>query len=502
MTAASLFRRKETRAADPAAAGRIGIIDIGSNSIRLVVYNGPERVPAVIFNEKVMAGLGRGLSQSGEIDPEAMARGIAALERFRLLADQIGVAELRTVATAAVRDASNGDQFLARLVEMGLEPELLSGDAEARAAGFGVISAMPDADGIVGDLGGGSLELVRVAEGGVHERASFPLGVLRVASLRERRPGTIDRVVQKMVAKAGWEGRCEGKPFYMVGGSWRALARLDMHLSDHALPIVHNYAMAPESASRLVRVLAHIQPRKLREMVGLSTSRIPNLSDAAHLLAALVKQLKPSVLIVSANGLREGLLFDALPESVKRQDPLICAAREMGAQLGRYAEHGDLLDRWIDPLFTDDSVGDRRLRLAASLLADIAWRAHPEFRAERGLEMALHGNWAGIDARGRAVLAHALYVNFGGTGRDAMLERLCTPDDLARAERWGLALRLGQRLSAGVADGLIATRISATETVVRLELSEGQVALYGESVERRLKALATAMGKGVELTVR
>ncbi len=482
-------------------SGRIGIIDIGSNSIRLVVYSGPERVPAVLFNEKVMAGLGRGLSQNGAIDPEAMERALAALARFRLLADQIGVAQLRTVATAAVREASNGHLLLDRLVALGFAPELLSGDEEAQMAGYGVISAMPEADGIVGDLGGGSLELVRVADGKVHERASFPLGVLRIAALRAKRPGMIDREVGRMLEKAGWEHKCAGQPFYLVGGSWRSLARLDMHLSDYALPIVHNYAMSPESAQRLVRVLAHIAPKKLREMGGLSSSRIPNLSDAAHLLAALVKQLDPTSLVVSANGLREGLLFESLPQRVRAQDPLICAAREMGAQLGRYSEHGDVLDRWIAPLFEGESAADQRLRHAASLLADIGWRAHPEFRAERGLEMALHGNWSGIDARGRGLLAHALYVNFGGTGCEAVVTQLCSAEDLARAERWGLALRLGQRLSAGVAIGLESSRIMIDDVRIRLELEPEQASLYGESVDRRLRALALAMGRNVELVV-
>ncbi len=239
-----------------------------------------------------MAGLGRELGEGSTLGDQAITRGLAALERFKLLLDQMNVARVRTVATAAVRDASNGKVFLDQVAALGFEPELLSGEQEARISAQGVLSGIPDADGIVGDLGGGSLELVRVSGGRVHEGISLPLGVFRTSLLRAKGTGAIDRQVGKMLGKAGWDGRGAGLPFYMVGGSWRALARLDMHLSDYALPIVHGYSMPAEEAQRLVRVLAHIAPKSLRAVKGLSPSRIPALADAAALLAALVRRLE------------------------------------------------------------------------------------------------------------------------------------------------------------------------------------------------------------------
>ena len=143
-------------------APRMAIIDIGSNSVRLVVYQGPPRLPATLFNEKVMAGLGRGLAATGAIDPVALGKAQVALARFASLAREMGVATLRTVATAAVRDAANGGELIACAESLGLEVELLSGEQEAKGAGEGVLSAIPDADGIVGDLGGGAV--VAVAE--------------------------------------------------------------------------------------------------------------------------------------------------------------------------------------------------------------------------------------------------------------------------------------------------------------------------------------------------
>ncbi|HEX8554850.1 MAG TPA: Ppx/GppA family phosphatase, partial [Sphingomonas sp.] len=228
---------------DPAVAEpRTGIIDIGSNSIRLVVYQGHPRLPAVLFNEKVMAGLGRGLVKTGSIEPAGMAAARTALARFGAVARAMEVTSLRTVATAAVRDAANGPELIDAAERLGLKVELLSGEQEATAAGEGVLAGIPGAQGIVGDLGGGSLELVRVSGGQVGERVSFPLGVLRIAGLR-RQGKVLERRVARLVGDAGWTGAGKGLPLYLVGGSWRALARLDMVLGDYPLPVIHQYVM-------------------------------------------------------------------------------------------------------------------------------------------------------------------------------------------------------------------------------------------------------------------
>ena len=242
---------------------------------------------------------------------------------------------LRTVATAAVRDAKNGGELIATAEQLGLTVETLSGEQEASAAGYGVLSAIPDADGIVGDLGGGSLELIRIAGGQVHERASFPLGVLRLAALRQSGSRGIDRALTRAFKKLGWIEAGRGQPFYLVGGSWRALARLDMSLTAFPLPIVHHYRMAATRPAGLVRVVAQIGKKRLKGVEGLSASRIPNLRDAAALLAALTRRIGSSEVIVSAYGLREGLLHSSLPDAVRAQDPLIAATREEGARHGR-----------------------------------------------------------------------------------------------------------------------------------------------------------------------
>lgn len=487
----NLLAKAHTRAVP---ARRPAIIDIGSNSVRLVVYEGPARLPLPIFNEKVMAGLGRGLAEGGAMDTAALDRAVAAIARYAAIAREMQVDDLRAVATAAVREASNGSELVARARAFGVMVEVLSGEQEALAAGLGALSAIPDADGIVGDLGGGSLELARVSDGEVHERASFPLGVLRVAAVRAKGKGSLNRFVARALASAGWAGAGVGLPFYMVGGTWRALARLHMELSHYPLPLVQGYTMPADALGDLRGYLLEADKDELRAISGISGSRAATLADGAALLSALLKALGSDQSVASASGLREGLLFAALPPEVRAEDPLLTAARAEGHRLGRFAEHGDLLDRWVAPLFAGEDPADARLRHVACLLADTGWNANPEFRAERGVEIALHGNWVAIDGAGRAVVAQALHTSLGGElNIPAPLDTLAPANALQQATSWGLAIRLGQRLSGGVAGPLERSSLAIKGRKLLLMLRPDDRALYGETVERRHKTLATAM---------
>jgi exopolyphosphatase/guanosine-5'-triphosphate,3'-diphosphate pyrophosphatase len=480
--------------------GLSGIIDIGSNSVRLVVYQGLTRIPATVFNEKVMAGLGRGLAANGRLGKGSMDTAVAALARFAALADAMGIATLRTVATAAVREARNADEFVARVQrETGLVIEIIDGEAEARGAALGVIAGIPDANGVVGDLGGGSLELIRVANGEAHERISLPIGSLRLDAVRKRDRRALAPFIKKSLDKVGWAAAGKGLPFYMVGGSWRALAQVHIFQSGHPLPIVHQYEMSSEAPASLVRSMSQIELATLREVPHISTSRLPSLPGAAMLLAATVKKLGSSSVIASGFGLREGLLFGQLTREQQAEDPLTIAARSEGVRQGRFPEHGDMLFDWTGGLFDDgwETAAERRLRLAACLLSDIAWRAHPDFRAERGVDAALHGNWVAVTAAERAALAQALHYCFGGANNAPVLDllaRLATPELLAKARAWGLALRLGQRLTGGTATALAASRLVREGSAVVLRLDARHSALFGDSVLRRLKLLGNATG--------
>ena len=465
----------------------VAIVDIGSNSVRLVVYAGRQRAPSPIFNEKVMAGLGAGLGETGELDAKSQRRALMALQRYRLLLKHMRVRHVQVVATAAVRDARNGLEFVREVERIGLPCEIVSADAEARYSGLGVVSAFPGADGIVGDLGGGSLELVEVAHGETQRRISLPLGVLRIEPGKSGAKAAL-LVLREGLKESGLAKAGRGRPFYMVGGSWRALAQIDMADTDFPLPATHHYRMKPRRAGDL---------RRLTEKDGdwekaVSAARKAGVPVAAMILKHIAEELEPSDLIVSASGLREGILYSALRPAMRRKDPLVEAARDAGGGEHRFGQHGDLLHEWIAPLFEDKpSMG--RLRLAACLLADVAWQAAPMFRAERGVEMALHGDWTGVDASGRVIMAQALSSNFGREDLpDARLRDLVKPANLQRAHCWGLAMRLGQRLSGGVGSVLERTSLSVDRGTLRLNVPRAEGALAGDAVRRRLDRLAQA----------
>jgi exopolyphosphatase/guanosine-5'-triphosphate,3'-diphosphate pyrophosphatase len=217
------------------------------------------------------------------------------------------------------------------------------------------------------------------------------------------------------------------------------------------------------------------------------------------LLAQLVEELAPSELVLSSFGIREGLLFSKLSKAARSLDPLIEGAREAGGGEHRFGQHGDLLDRWIGAIF-DDAPAMSRLRHASCLLADVAWQANPDFRADRGVEMALHGNWVGVDAAGRVLMAQALSSNFGRDKLpDPALAHLCARVQLEQARRWGYAMRLGQRLCGGVGSALETTRLSLTGETLRLEVRAKQQALVGDAVHRRLSRLAEAMKRAPKI---
>lgn len=467
------------------------IIDIGSNSVRLVVYSGPARVPAPIFNEKVLAGLGAGLDRSNRLPKEGRRKALGALGRFKLLLDHMKVKRTHVVATAAIRDAEDGAEFVREVQRIGFDCAVLSAGEEARLAGEGVLSGIPHARGVVGDLGGGSLELVGVNEGSTRGGTSLPLGVLRLAANasgeREAR-----KLLKAALKNSPLSSQARGQCFYMVGGSWRALARIDMLASAFPLPITHQYRMKPVRAKELRKLARAIDPR----LSGAAAPpRLATAPVAAMLLEILVNELEPSQLVVSTYGIREGLLYSKLGSSVRKIDPLIEEAREAGGSEHRFGQHGDLLDGWIAPLF-DDEPAMRRLRLASCLLADVAWQANAGFRADRGIEMALHGNWVAVDPGERVIMAQALASNFGlDSLPDARLMRLCTDEKLTRAHCWGAAMRLGQRLSGGVGSVLKRTSLKITNGALQLSIRRGEEALIGDQVERRLLRLAQALGR-------
>lgn len=477
---------------------RQAVIDIGSNTVRLVVYAGLPRAPMPIYNEKSRIALGACLAGDGVISDSTMKKALAALARFETLARSMKVDTLRVVATAATREAKNGHKLVEGAAALGIRVDVLDGETEATAAGLGVLSDNPHANGYVGDLGGGSLELIRVADGKLGERVSLPLGTLRHAVLKGKNTKQITQMLRDDIAALKGEEAFPfepGLPFYMIGGSWRSFARLHMYDVGYPLTILSNYQMPPEAPTQLMPLVN--DAAALAQTKVVATARMAALPGATALLAGVVRLLEPSELVTSIYGLREGLLFDQLSEADRMQDPLIAATRFEGERLARFPFHGDALADWIAPVFAGQSEGDARLCRAACLLSDSVWNVNPEYRADHALDLALDGSWPGVIASDRAVIAAALWtVHAGKRTLPEMLGNLAKPGALAQAVVWGLAIRLAQRLDGGTGGALADSRIEGDDEILKLRLTRQAVRLRSNSVQRRLQALGEALGYG------
>lgn len=468
---------------------RRAIVDIGSNSLRLVIYAAPSRVPVILYNEKVAVGLGRNLAETGAIGEDAFDAGVSACRRFVAVLRAAGVKDVKTVATAAARDAADGPEFLQAVRAAGLKPILLAGTEEAIASAMGVYSAFPGVDGIAGDIGGGSLELVALHDGQLERPASFPLGTLRLPALRGK-SGKLDaKAVRKMLKDGGWPAQSGPTDYYSVGGTGRALAALDLHLLGVRVPIVHGHVITADRLPLLRDAIAARDLSELRRIPGIASARVPMLDDLAALFEVLADHLGIDQFVVSGFGLREGLLFQSLTAKVQALDPLIEGARGWQERSGRPGWDGEVVARWIAPLFADETPEQTAIRTAACLVSGGGLEEESEARAEHALDVALLGAWIGIDARGRELLAQALYTAWGGKGRPDAID-----ETHSLAMRWGEAIRLAERLGANHSAPLSHGGLSRQGKDVVLTLRHADEALYGDIVRKQHRTVAAAFG--------
>ena len=467
--------------------GRHAIIDIGSNSVRLVVYGGPPRAPAVLLNEKVTAKLGKNVGEEGKLSDKAMKTALTALGRYAVLLRMMDVDDVETVATAAARDASNGQDFLAAVRELGLDPHLLSGEEEAIASAQGVMAAFPGAKGVVADLGGGSLELTNLDGASVRHGITLPFGTLRLEAMRAAGPQKFAGRVDKALQTAGWsEGA--GLPMYLVGGSWRALARYAMARLDWPLDDPHGWELEAETAIKLCRAMV---PGKLKaDVPRLAASRLASLPDAAALLAVLIGKIQPTSLVFSSWGLREGLFFRRLSPGVQAQDPLLAGVAAFAETLDVSPSAATMVAGWTADVCAAQHYGKERLRLAATMLALAAQRVEPNLRAEQAMDWALRKRWIGIDDRERVMLGMAAIANTGRTQVPDEYLRLASPDEMRDAITWGLATRLCRKFSGCIVRTLSESALTLRERKLMLSVGPGLAPLYTEAVEKDLRLLA------------
>ena len=469
------------------------IIDIGSNTVRLVIYGGPPRAPTTLFNEKVTARLGRDLDENGLLAEDSIDLAMGALKRFALILTDLEVTRIDAVATAAVRDAKNGKDFLAQVEALGLEPRLLSGIDEARISAEGVLGAFPSARGIVADIGGGSLELVPVEDGKVGEGCSLPAGTLRLARIGGGDRDKLRDKLKKMIGKDA-PAMAQGGDLYLVGGTWRALASFARAQIDFPLTDPHGFTMTREEAAELVKKLAKTDVETIRATPRVPSSRADSLPEAASLLHVLLKHYDPERIVASAWGLREGLMMRRLDQYQLAQDPLLAGAIEFAESRGASAMQATRVAGWTVDTVRSLRPGAERLRLAAIMLGLAAMQTEPNLRVGQGVDWALHKRWIAITPEGRAMLAASICANSAELEMPEAVVALASKEALDEAITWGLGLRLARRLGAGSARSLDATRLTREKKTLVLALAKSHAALYGQPAERDLALLAAHLG--------
>lgn len=491
-------RKASARGRSLGTTGRAAVIDIGSNTVRVVVYDARSGIPIPLFNEKSNCELIRGMTRSGRLNPAGVERALTSLARFIGLAEAMHAGRLDLVATAAVREATDGPAFAARVeAAFGVDVEILSGAEESKLAALGLLNGNPGADGLLADLGGGSLDLVELNRGRFGDTATLPLGHLRLPEAAEGDRARAARLVERHLSAEPWLARIKGRTLYALGGTARAVARVLIDQTGHPLHVVDNYTIAAGEARDLLGVIAGLSHASIEKIAGIAVKRAESLPYAALVLHALLQACRAKTLAFSNWGLREGRLLQGHRRRQRDRDPLIAGCRSLAERAGRAGVGGDDIHAWISPLFRDETRDRERLRRAACLLSDLGWAEHPDYRAEHAFHRTLRVPFAGLTHPERVWIALAILVRYNGEPRSPFASPLLALVEDAEADRAcavGHALRLAYTLS-GSAPGLLGdTALEVAKGRLVLRLLRRRELFAGESVERRLGALARAMG--------
>jgi len=477
----------------------VAVIDIGSNSVRLVIYDGPWRHASALHNEKAICAIGRNMVSTGRLDEDGMSLALDTLARFRELCRGYNVREVGAVATAAARDAANGADFIdAAEKALGYPIRILSGEEEARIAAEGMIAGIPDADGLVADLGGGSLDMVTVKDGQTGAAATLPFGPLRLMDFTGGNLNKGRSIVEKGLEGLDFAKALKGRALYAVGGIWRALAHVDMDGQNYPLRVLHHYVIPAGRAIKLCRVVSGLSRKSLEKMRSVPKRRAEALPYGALVMEEMIHGFALKNVIVSAYGLREGVLQRKLKPEEASKDPLLAFARDLNERESRIAGHAAELFDWMTALFPKEPAPERRIREAICLVSDIGWRRHPDDRAAGAFAQVLHGAYGGADHHERALMATSVYYRYAGDEElphENGISALLGDEGAALAQKIGLAARLAFGFSGAVEGILPATSLQLGKDTLALEIPAPKRALFAEATHKRLAALAAAFDR-------
>lgn len=482
----------------------VAVIDVGSNSIRLVVYEGLKRALIPIFNEKILCGLAKNMEKTGHLDPGGRKRALAVLDRFITLATVMGVDSLTVFATSAVRDAQDGADFVAQVQSCyKCEVTVLAAEDEAYYSALGVINSIDNVHGFVGDLGGGSLELVWVDHGNIAHKASFPIGTLRLIHGKEIKIQHYIASIDYHIASFFSQHTMENCHFYLVGGSFRSLVKMHMMKKHYPIKVLHNYVVQAEEFYSTLQIVARSSWSTLKKTKVVPKKRLSLLPIAALVAERIIFHGRPSQVVCSTSGVREGVLMSQLTEQQKTLHPLIAACIEMAKKVNRSSQYGYELMQWVSPLFAPMTPECKNLMLAACLLSDICCYENTEYRAELAFKKIMDSSLIGVTHKERIYIAAALYYRYKATLEDEYMHLIVcflSKKDQHEVALLGAAMKLARNISASSCGVLSNTPVMIKGKTVYLQLQGTYAALKGEAVEKRLRSLAAILKLEYEIS--
>ena len=486
------------------ALSRVGVLDIGSNSVRLVVFDGAARSPAYFYNEKIMCALGDGLADTGHLNPEGRKRALSAIRRFQKLSDGLDIQPLTAVATAAVREATDGPDFVAEVErETGLKIHVIDGEEEARLSAQGVLLGWPGSYGLVCDIGGSSMELAEIGGGTVGKRVTSALGPLKLRTIKNKKDRK--QYIKDTVAQLAEIMGPQRNRLFLVGGSWRAIARIDMERRGYPLHVLHEYRMSSKSIDATIRYIKENDAAELRQRCGVSASRMDLVPFAAEVLRAVVRSFHPHDIAVSSYGIREGMLYEQMPQNLRDRDPLIESCFFAEDKDARIPGFGTSLFNFIQPLFKSAPMERKRLIKAACLLHDVSWRAHPDYRAEVCFDNATRANLGGLKHSERVFLGLALLHRYKNSRSGTSFEPIFGLIDekmQKQAEILGKAMRFGAMLWLHEGEPMGELVWQPKKKLLTLILSTDAAPLFGEVAESRFASLATSLEATTDIRIK
>jgi exopolyphosphatase/guanosine-5'-triphosphate,3'-diphosphate pyrophosphatase len=480
------------------------IIDLGSNSIRMLIYDNLLNSQIPIFNEKAICELGKNLDKTGKLDPKGSDFALSVLQRFKRILSNLKVKKFKIIGTAAIREATDSKLFVAKVKKiLKKKVQVLTGIEEAENSALGVIIGFQRVNGVVVDLGGGSLEIARVEKNIIYEKISLPLGVLRLFNQPKRNKDKINSIISFYLNKIEWLRKGKTKNLYLCGGTWRTLLNAHIFKTNYPLSILHQYKLPAIEALKFSNRLSSVKLIKSEKLVGVTKSRTNYIPIGSYILSSLIKICDPSNILCSVSGVREGSLINKAYLNILKKDSLNRSVHFIALKKGDFGENYIKLYNFLKKIFPNkDENFPFRLLLPACSLSNFDWGLGTYQRAELVFHEVINSPILKLSHNDRIKLGLVSFWRHCSTKYYPDLEflKLLSNSEITACRRIGAALRFASSIS--VISSIFYEKIKiyvANEKTLILKVPKKYSQVISNQVQKRLKSLAEEMNLKQEI---